>query len=109
MSFLPFSSAFSAFSAFSCKMENTMRKALLVAMILFAGPAGTRAQSLPDTKPLTMKGDLARHMVDGIDRYLTAATAGRSIRPRRKLMSDPCSRIASAFARSSARSMNVCP
>src|SRR5437588_7087259 len=44
-------------------------------LALFLFPAGIRAEPLPGTKPLEMKGDLARQMVDGIDRYLTRATA----------------------------------
>src|SRR5262245_3800122 len=35
----------------------------------------SKAQPLPGTKPLEMQGDLARFMVDGLHRYLTAETA----------------------------------
>ncbi|HZZ79129.1 MAG TPA: dienelactone hydrolase family protein [Gemmataceae bacterium] len=38
-------------------------------------PLAASAQALPGTKLLETKGDLARIMVDGIDRYLTKATA----------------------------------
>lgn len=44
---------------------------LLCAAVVFPG----RAEPLPNTKPLDEKGDLALLMVDGIDRYLTRATA----------------------------------
>jgi cephalosporin-C deacetylase-like acetyl esterase len=47
---------------------------LSLALLLFLAPQAS-AQSLPGTKPLEMKGDLARQMLDGIDRYLTRATA----------------------------------
>ena len=33
------------------------------------------AQPLPGTKPLEIEGDLARHMLDGIDRYLSREPA----------------------------------
>jgi dienelactone hydrolase len=52
-----------------------MRSFLLTTLIVLVLSAKGAAQSLPGTKPLEMKGDLARHMLDGIDRYLTRATA----------------------------------
>jgi dienelactone hydrolase len=36
--------------------------------------AGLRAESLPDTSPLTREGDVAAQMVEGIDKYLTRET-----------------------------------
>jgi hypothetical protein len=30
----------------------------------------TNAQQLPGTKPLTLEGDIASHLVDGVDRFL---------------------------------------
>src|SRR5262245_10479229 len=45
----------------------------LLAALIVADPL--RAQALPGTKPLEMQGDLAKQMVEGIDRYLTRATA----------------------------------
>src|SRR5262245_21549148 len=43
----------------------------LAALSLCVSPLA--AQTLPGTKPLTQKGDLAAQMVAGIDRYLTRA------------------------------------
>jgi dienelactone hydrolase len=52
---------------------SAMRATLALALAcLFVSPL--KAQTLPGTKPLTMKGDLAAQMVQGIDRYLTRAT-----------------------------------
>ncbi len=52
-----------------------MRSICLLALAVLPFPAGEgSAQTLPGTKPLAMKGDLARQMLDGIDRYLTRAT-----------------------------------
>ncbi|HWY86426.1 MAG TPA: hypothetical protein VNX28_06865 [Gemmataceae bacterium] len=45
---------------------------LALAILLFPAPAS--AQPLTGTMPLDMKGDLARQMLDGIDRYLTRET-----------------------------------
>src|SRR5688572_14758400 len=39
--------------------------------ILLTTAASLDAQSLPGTQPLEIKGDLARVMLDGIDRYLS--------------------------------------
>jgi dienelactone hydrolase len=45
--------------------------AFAVAYVITLANASTlRAQSLPGTEPLTIKGDLAKVMVEGIDRYL---------------------------------------
>lgn len=43
--------------------------ACLVALVAIGTSPGS-AQSLPGTKPLEFKGDLARHMLDGMDRFL---------------------------------------
>ncbi len=50
-----------------------MRRLSLLCVLLL--PLTAFAQALPGTKPLEMKGDLARHMLDGIDRALTRATS----------------------------------
>src|SRR4051812_27689611 len=52
-----------------------MRHCALLMSALLLAPAGLAAQTLPGTSPLEMKGDLARQMLDGIDRYLTKETA----------------------------------
>lgn len=46
----------------------------LVAFVALSLPLTAVAQPLPGTKPLESKDDLARVMLDGIDRYLTKAT-----------------------------------
>jgi hypothetical protein len=43
--------------------------------VFFAAAASLHAQALPGTQPLEIKGDLARVMLDGIDRYLSRETA----------------------------------
>ena len=40
----------------------------LVAQLVFAEI--TQAQQLSNTKPLTLEGDIASHLVDGVDRFL---------------------------------------
>ncbi len=50
-----------------------MRRLLAVTAVLLF-PTVLCAQALPGTQPLTIEGDLARHMVEGIDRYLTRLT-----------------------------------
>jgi dienelactone hydrolase len=54
-----------------------MRYARLPFALVIAGFFATRlaAQSLPGTKPLEAKGDLAAQMVSGIDKYLDRETA----------------------------------
>jgi cephalosporin-C deacetylase-like acetyl esterase len=47
---------------------------LSAALVLLGLPSPVFAQQLPGTKPLTMKGDLAKVMVDGIHRYLDKLT-----------------------------------
>jgi len=47
---------------------------LLASLALLLSPALAHPQSLPDTRPLETQADLAREMVDGIDRYLTRLT-----------------------------------
>src|SRR5688572_5336722 len=49
-------------------MRRFPRLAAVVVLLLLNSPAP--AQVLPRTKPLTIQGDLARVMLDGIDRYL---------------------------------------
>lgn len=52
-----------------------MRTAHLLALLIFLDyPPSASAQALPGTKPLELKGDLARLMLEGIDKYLTRAT-----------------------------------
>jgi len=56
---------------------------LLVAVVLLvavSSPAGLRAAEgppavLPGTEPLTLEGDVASHLVDGVDRFLLAEIA----------------------------------
>ncbi len=50
-----------------------MRAHLVITFTLLAS-ISVRGQQLPDTKPLTMEGDLAAQMVEGIDRFLMAQT-----------------------------------
>jgi dienelactone hydrolase len=52
-----------------------MRRFFSVAVAALCVAAPLHAQPLPGTKPLEMQGDLAKQMVEGIDRYLTKATA----------------------------------
>ncbi len=52
-----------------------MRRYLLGMAICLCLTTSLHAQPLPGTKPLAMQGDLAKQMVEGIDRYLTRATA----------------------------------
>jgi dienelactone hydrolase len=52
-----------------------MRRFALFAFAFLFFPSGLVGQPLAGTKPLEMKGDLARQMLDGIDRYLTRETA----------------------------------
>lgn len=60
-----------------------MRRPSLVPLIfLLLVPVSARAQALPGTKPLTEKADLARVMVEGIDRYLDRATAETAAKRR---------------------------
>src|SRR5579883_431088 len=48
-----------------------MRPRLVCTFALLAAlPTALRAESLPGTRPLEMKGDLATQMVAGIDKYL---------------------------------------
>jgi dienelactone hydrolase len=52
----------------------------LLTAVLLVCSAGLRAESLPNTKPLTRGGDLAAGMVEGIDKYLMreiAASVGK--------------------------------
>ncbi len=42
----------------------------LTASIATAADSTASAKTLPDTQPLTLEGDLASQMVDGIDRFL---------------------------------------
>ena len=65
--------------------------------LLFLAGEGS-AQTLPGTKPLAMKGDPARQMLDGIDRYLTRATAASVV--QRKDYWKPDYSSAGAYARS---------
>jgi len=53
-----------------------------VAMLALTGPVP--AQTLPGTKPLETKEDLARVMVDGIHKYLDRATT-ESVKKRKEL------------------------
>jgi len=50
-----------------------MHRYLSLAIVLF-GSVFARAQQLPNTQPLTVQGDLAAQMVEGIDRFLMAQT-----------------------------------
>ena len=43
--------------------------------LLFTGALAAVPAALPGTRPLETQGDLAAHMVEGIDRYLTRETA----------------------------------
>ncbi|MCS7046363.1 MAG: hypothetical protein NZO58_08415 [Gemmataceae bacterium] len=53
-----------------------MRRAVvLAALVIGCGSGSVAAQPLPGTKPLDLQGDLAKQMVEGIDRYLTKALA----------------------------------
>lgn len=47
-----------------------MQRYLLTASFCLALAAPAHGQALPGTKPLEMQGDLAKQMVEGIDRYL---------------------------------------
>ncbi|MCI0638694.1 MAG: dienelactone hydrolase family protein [Gemmataceae bacterium] len=51
-----------------------MRRACAL-VICWLAASNVSAQSLPGTQPLEMKGDLARHMLNGIDKYLTRQIA----------------------------------
>ncbi|MBI3407602.1 MAG: hypothetical protein HY040_04510 [Planctomycetes bacterium] len=58
-----------------------MRTAVLLALlIVFECPRLAPAQALPGTKPLELKGDLARVMLDGIDKYLTRVTQEAAVK-----------------------------
>src|SRR5687768_11842942 len=48
-----------------------MRRALLVCLCLAVAPRFSNAEPLPGTQALTTPGDLAKQMVEGIDRFLT--------------------------------------
>ena len=52
-----------------------MRRFLIAPCLSLLLTAPLAAQPLAGTKPLEMQGDLAKQMVEGIDRYLTRATA----------------------------------
>jgi dienelactone hydrolase len=52
-----------------------MRTIVIALSVAFLVPALAPAQPLPGTKPLAAKGDLAKQMVEGIDRYLAKRTA----------------------------------
>ena len=59
--------------------ENCIRAIHLLAAVVLLTFSG-QAQTLPGTKPLTIKGDLALQMVEGIDRFVmreTEASIGR--------------------------------
>src|SRR3954451_18787172 len=47
---------------------------LLLVTIMAVLPSLSFAQALPGTQPLESKDDLAKQMVEGIDRYLTRLT-----------------------------------
>ena len=48
-----------------------MRRFLLIlATLLVTTPINIIAQPLPNTEPLKLEGDIASHLVDGVDRFL---------------------------------------
>src|SRR5262249_39966442 len=49
---------------------RTLRPVLAVTVLIGAVARLTAGEPLPDTKPLTLEGDLAAQMVAGIDKYL---------------------------------------
>src|SRR5262249_30253826 len=59
--------------------KNCWSGAALAISLLIPLPFAT-AQTLPGTKPLTMEGDLAAIMVDGINAYLLKETAAAESR-----------------------------
>src|SRR5438876_6225086 len=62
---------------------GTMRSTFLFAACFVLTQASVAsAQPLSGTKPLEIKGDLARHMLDGIDKYLDRA--GKDAQAKRK-------------------------
>jgi dienelactone hydrolase len=58
-------------------MTPTYLATLILAALVFAPPAPAQT-ALPGTQPLTLEGDIAAKMVDGINQYLERETAGRS-------------------------------
>jgi dienelactone hydrolase len=62
--------------------------ALLAASLL---PLPVRAETLPDTKPLTRSGDLAAQMVEGIDKYLMRELAASPANRKAAWMADTSS------------------
>jgi dienelactone hydrolase len=75
------------------------RVASLVSLsLLIVARAGLRADSLPDTKPLTQNGDSAAQMVAGMDRYLMRELAAS--REKRQTLWKLDLSSAEAYARS---------
>jgi len=56
-------------------IPSTMRAYFLILIILLLTTVSVQAQQLPNTQPLTVQGDLAAQMVEGIDRFLMLQTA----------------------------------
>lgn len=52
-----------------------MRRVLPPLLVYWSAVSTLHAQALPGTKPLDMQGDIAKQMVEGIDRYLTREVA----------------------------------
>jgi dienelactone hydrolase len=71
-----------------------MRRFALSALLLLSASAAAHAQPLADTKPLDIQGDLARHMLDGIDRYLSRELAASVDKRKAYWKPDYSSRLA---------------
>ena len=63
------------------------RRAVVVAAVAVLTCAVASAGPLPGTQPLTMQGDIASQMVDGIDRFLLRETA-ETLRQRKLVVPD---------------------
>ena len=66
-----------------CRVPAQMRVDCSGLIPLWACCAGLAQETLPDTQPLTLQGDLSAQMVAGIDRFLTRETE-QSIGERQK-------------------------